>query len=51
VALMSVQLIFSFLFGTGDLWIADFAGFVVGFFTSFFLIPGGVWAVISSLRR
>ena len=51
VALMSVQLIFSFLFGTGDLWIADFAGFVVGFFTSFFLIPGGVRAVISSLRR
>jgi hypothetical protein len=51
VALMSVQLIFSFLFGTGDLWIADFAGFVVGFLTSFFLIPGGVRAVISSLRR
>lgn len=51
VALMSVQLIFSFLFGTGELWIADFAGFVVGFFTSFFLIPGGVRAVISILRR
>ena len=31
VALMSVQLLFSFLFGTGQLWIADFAGFVIGF--------------------
>lgn len=51
VALMSVQLIFSFLFGTGELWIADFAGFVVGFFTSFFLIPGGARAAISILRR
>ena len=51
VALMSVQLIFSFLFGTGELWIADFAGFFVGFFTSFVLIPGGARAVMLILRR
>ena len=51
VALMSVQLLFSFLFGTGQLWIADFAGFVTGFIVSFFLSPGGIKKVISVLRN
>jgi len=51
VALMSVQLLFSFLFGTGQLWIADFAGFVTGFLVSFFLSPGGIKEVISVLRN
>ncbi len=50
VALMSVQLLFSFLFGTGQLWIADFAGFVVGFIISFFVTPGGIKSVLSILR-
>jgi membrane associated rhomboid family serine protease len=50
VALMSIQLLFSFLFGTGQLWIADFAGFVVGFIISFFIIPGGIKGVLSILR-
>ena len=50
VALMSVQLLFSFLFGTGQLWIADFAGFVTGFVISFFVSPGGIKGVISILR-
>ena len=51
VALMSVQLLFSFLFGTGQLWIADFAGFVTGFTVSFFLSPGGIKEVISVFRN
>ena len=50
VALMSIQLLFSFLFGTGQLWIADFAGFVIGFIISFFLSPGGIKGVLSILR-
>jgi membrane associated rhomboid family serine protease len=50
VALMSIQLLFSFLFGTGQLWIADFAGFVIGFIVSFFLIPGGIKGILSILR-
>jgi hypothetical protein len=48
---MSVQLLFSFLFGTGQLWIADFAGFVTGFIMSFFLSPGGIKRVIAVLRN
>ena len=51
VTLMSVQLLFSFLFGTGELWIADFAGFVIGFVLSFFLSPGGIKTVLSILRN
>ena len=51
VALMSVQLLFSFLFGTGQLWIADFAGFVTGFILSFFLSPGGIKGVLTVLRN
>ena len=51
VALMSIQLLFSFVFGTGQLWIADFAGFVIGFIISFFLTPGGIKRVISILRN
>ena len=50
VALMSVQLLFSVLFGTGQLWIADFAGFFVGFIISFFISPGGIKGVLSILR-
>jgi len=50
VVLMSVQLLFSFLFGTGQLWIADFGGFVTGFLISFFLIPGGIKRILSVLR-
>ena len=50
VALMSIQLLFSFLFGAGQLWIADFAGFVIGFIISFFLSPGGIKGVFSILR-
>ena len=50
VALMSIQLFFSFLFETGQLWIADFAGFVIGFIISFFLSPGGIKGVLSILR-
>ena len=50
VALMSIQLLFSFLFGTGQLWIADFAGFVIGFIVSFFRSPGGIKEILSILR-
>ena len=49
VALMSVQLLLSFLFGTGQLWIADFAGFVIGFIISFFP-SGGTKSILSILK-
>lgn len=48
--LLSVQLVFSLLFGGGQEWIADVAGFAAGFLLSFLAVPGGVGKVIALLR-
>jgi len=43
--LMGAQLLFGLIFGLQSDWIADLAGFAVGFGLSFFVSPGG-WARI-----
>ncbi|PWE31149.1 rhomboid family intramembrane serine protease [Maritimibacter sp. 55A14] len=40
--LLGIQLVFGLIFGGGNDWVADFAGFVMGFFMSFVVSPGGV---------
>jgi len=53
-ALLFIQLLFKVLFGGGDDWVADIAGFVTGFALSVFLAPGGglrLIRAISQIRR
>lgn len=49
--LMAVQLIFSLLFGGGNDWLADLAGFGAGFALSFIVSPGGWGKVMQKLRQ
>jgi len=49
--LLLVQLIFGLLFGGGSDWIADLAGFLVGFAVTMLMVRGGVARVIARLRR
>jgi len=49
--LLAVQLVFGILFGAGNDWIADVAGFVAGFLLSFVVSPGGWARVMAKLRR
>jgi membrane associated rhomboid family serine protease len=39
--LLAVQLIFGLLFGAGQQWVAEVAGFCTGFALSFVVSPGG----------
>lgn len=49
--LVGIQVVFAVLFDTQTFWVADVAGFGVGFLLSFFVAPGG-WAKIrAKLRR
>jgi len=48
--LMLVRLVFGVLFGSDPSWIADLAGFAVGFGLSFVLVPGGPARLIAHLR-
>lgn len=48
--LMAVRLVFGLLFGSDPSWIADIAGFAVGFGLSFLLVPGGPARLIAHLR-
>jgi membrane associated rhomboid family serine protease len=48
--LMLVRLVFGLLFGSDPSWIADLAGFAVGFGLSFVLVPGGPGRLIAHLR-
>lgn len=48
--LMGIQLVFGLLFGTDNTWVADLAGFVVGFALSFLLVPGGFAFLLRRLR-
>lgn len=41
--LLGIQLVFGILFGAGNMWIAELAGFAFGFAVSTILAPGG-WA-------
>lgn len=52
--LLGIQLFFKFVFGGGDDWLADIAGFVTGFLLSFPLSPHGgerMAHVLESVRR
>lgn len=50
-ALMAFQLVFAALFGGAGMgWLADLAGFAVGFALSFVLVPGG-WARVRAHLR
>jgi len=41
-ALLGIQMYFGLLYGSGYVWVANFAGFLTGFSLSFFLAPGGM---------
>lgn len=49
--LLFFQAIFGLLFGGGPAWIADVAGFAVGFVLSFVVSPGGFERVREKLRQ
>ncbi len=49
--LLGIQIFFKLVFGGGDDWVADLAGFVTGFVLSAFLAPGGAGRVIALLER
>jgi membrane associated rhomboid family serine protease len=49
--LMGIQLVFAVFFGTDASWIADFAGFTVGFLTSILLVPGAIPRMFARLRK
>ena len=49
--LMGIQLVFGLLFGGQSDWVADVAGFVVGFGLSFLLSPGGWSRVRNQIRH
>ncbi|MEM0949253.1 MAG: rhomboid family intramembrane serine protease [Pseudomonadota bacterium] len=49
--LMGIQLLWALLFGAGQDWIADLAGFAGGFLLSFVVSPGGWRRVLGLLRQ
>ncbi len=49
--LLALQLVFGLLFGAGNAWIAELAGFVFGFLTATLLVPGGFAALLQRLRQ
>lgn len=48
--LMGIRLLFGLLFGGGPDWVAELAGFAVGFGLSFLLVPGGPARLLARLR-
>ena len=49
--LLGIQLFFKLVFGGGDDWVADIAGFVTGFLLSFVLAPDGSERLIKVVGR
>ncbi|MFD1880854.1 rhomboid family intramembrane serine protease [Paracoccus pacificus] len=50
--LLLFQLVFGVVFGNSDyVWVAEIAGFCVGFALCFVLVPGGIARVLRELRR
>lgn len=50
-ALLGIQLFFKLVFGGGNDWIADIAGFATGFCLSFVLAPDGAQRILQTLER
>lgn len=48
--LMGIQLVFGLLFGGGQIWIAELAGFAAGFVASILAAPGGWTAFLRRMR-
>lgn len=48
--LLGIQLVFGLLFGAGNDWIAEVAGFAFGFAVTPLLAPGGVQHLLARLR-
>ena len=48
--LLALQLVFSLIFGSNPMWIAELAGFASGFVFSTVLAPGGWSAMLQRLR-
>jgi len=49
--LMGIQLVFKLLFGGGNDWVADIAGFAMGFGISLAIAPGHAVAALNRIRR
>ncbi len=52
--LIGIQIFARLIFGGGNDWVADIAGFLTGFLLSFFLAPGGperMLAILAQVRR
>lgn len=49
--LLAIQLVFGLLFGTGNDWVAEIAGFLAGFTLSFVLVPGGFQRLRDRLQQ
>lgn len=49
--LLMIQLIFGLLFGSNAEWVADIAGFAIGFSLSVVLVPGGWSRLVSRIRQ
>lgn len=49
--MMGIRLVFGLLFGAGPDWVADLAGFGVGFLLSFLLVPGGPARLLAHIRE
>ncbi len=49
--LLAIQLVFGLVFGGDQIWIAELAGFIAGFFASVLAAPGGWTAFVKRMRR
>ena len=49
--LLAIQLVFGALFGSSNDWVAEIAGFAIGFAISPLLAPGGLRRVLDRLRQ
>ena len=49
--LMGIQLVFGMMYGSDSRWLADIAGFMVGFALSIVLVPGGIRNLRDRLRQ
>ncbi len=49
--LMGLQLLWGLIFGASGLWVADLAGFAMGFVLSFLVRPGGWRALVAKMRQ
>ncbi|MEM5467258.1 rhomboid family intramembrane serine protease [Celeribacter marinus] len=49
--LLAIQLIFGLLFGATPDWLADIAGFIMGFGVSILLVPGAPHRILARIRK